>query len=236
MLSLWRKPQRRLGSVHAWFVGEPLEITLKSLIELSYQFGPEVDPPAPAPATLVSPTMQSDMRAVQRKGLKRGRKAKGKGKQAKGEKSKKAVKKTTLKRKKSKRDVLKKASPKKVAQPKAEKPTAGSQSDNGKKRKRGRANGEEQAPAESAKPFQSRIGEGKGWRYEVLPDQVFGCTNCRFIYGGCKSCTKEKFRGKTAAMLRQEMQEATESGASSKQVKKPKKAPKQKVLKGTKAT
>ena len=39
-------------------------------------------------------------------------------------------------------------------------------------------------------------GESKNqWIYEVLPDQFYGCKNCRFLYHGCKSCTKAKFRG-----------------------------------------
>lgn len=55
---------------------------------------------------------------------------------------------------------------------------------------------------------QERVGHGRSWRYEILVGQQFGCTNCRYIYHGCKSCRKSTFRGKTAAQLRAEVEGA----------------------------
>ena len=53
-------------------------------------------------------------------------------------------------------------------------------------------------------PVQERVGEGRSWRYSILPNQVFGCRSCRFIFGGCGTCKKAGFRGRTAAMVREE--------------------------------
>ena len=51
---------------------------------------------------------------------------------------------------------------------------------------------------------QKRLDTGDGrWMYEVLPDQIYGCSNCRCIFGGCKVCKREGFRGKSAAFFRQ---------------------------------
>ena len=62
---------------------------------------------------------------------------------------------------------------------------------------------------ETHKVVQGRVQEGgKKWRYEVLPNQVFGCSNCRFIFNGCTLCRRPAFRGKTAYQVRQEMKEA----------------------------
>lgn len=35
-----------------------------------------------------------------------------------------------------------------------------------------------------------------------------GCTNCRFIFNGCRNCRKDTFRGKTATKMREEQQAA----------------------------
>ena len=51
--------------------------------------------------------------------------------------------------------------------------------------------------------YQERVDLGNGkWRYQVLEDQYWGCSNCRFIYGGCKLCWNPKFKGRTAADVR----------------------------------
>lgn len=60
------------------------------------------------------------------------------------------------------------------------------------------------AATEPSKVHQDRVGSGKGWRYQVLPNQKYGCANCRFIFNGCASCKKASFRGKSAAQLRAE--------------------------------
>ena len=64
------------------------------------------------------------------------------------------------------------------------------------------------------KVHQERVGTGKGWRYNVLRDQKYGCTNCRFIYGGCQNCRKATFRGKSAAQIREEERAALTAAAA----------------------
>eukprot|EP00435_Cladocopium_sp_Y103_P030111 s1467_g7.t1 len=58
--------------------------------------------------------------------------------------------------------------------------------------------------AGTTRRYQKRLelGDGK-WMYEVLPDQILGCSNCRCIFGGCKVCKREGFKGKSAAFFRQ---------------------------------
>ena len=51
---------------------------------------------------------------------------------------------------------------------------------------------------------QDRVGAGKNWRYKVMEGQRFGCTNCRFIYNGCKNCQKKAFRGRSAQQVWEE--------------------------------
>ena len=53
---------------------------------------------------------------------------------------------------------------------------------------------------------QNRVKLGRSWRYEVLEGQVWGCSNCRFIWGGCTACRKASFRGKKAYEVFQEQQ------------------------------
>lgn len=148
--------------------------------------------------------MQMDLRATQRKNMKRGRKpGKGKGKGGKGKKGKepsngKTSKNKTIKRKGSKRSILKrKASKTKPVEEETKHEEAKEESSN----KRRRAS--KQDP--EAHIHQERVQiSSKVWRYEVLPEQIFGCGNCRFIFGGCKVCKNPSFRGKTAAKLRTE--------------------------------
>ena len=50
---------------------------------------------------------------------------------------------------------------------------------------------------------QRRVWLGpKKWVFEILEDQVYGCSNCRFIFGGCKPCFKDSFRGLRAEDLK----------------------------------
>ena len=80
------------------------------------------------------------------------------------------------------------------------------------------------------KVFQNRIGEGKNWHYEVVEGQVFGCSNCRFIYNGCRSCKKPGFKGRTAKDVLAEAEHREASGSKEKKggVAKAKKAKKAK--------
>ena len=71
--------------------------------------------------------------------------------------------------------------------------------------------------------YQERVKVGKSWRYEVLEGQTLGCSNCRFIWGGCTACRKASFRGKTACQVFAEQQAQNEGGGS--------KAPKVKEVK-----
>ena len=36
------------------------------------------------------------------------------------------------------------------------------------------------------------------WVFEILPNQKYGCSNCRYIFGGCKPCVRPSFRGTRA--------------------------------------
>ena len=57
------------------------------------------------------------------------------------------------------------------------------------------------ATKEVTKVHQDRVNKGKTWRYAVLDGQVYGCSNCRFIYNGCSLCRKKTFRGKSAKQV-----------------------------------
>ena len=37
-----------------------------------------------------------------------------------------------------------------------------------------------------AKVYQNRLQDGKRWVYEILPNQVYGCKTCRFIFGAAR--------------------------------------------------
>ena len=163
------------------------------------------------------------MRTNQSKLLKKGRKKAGKGKGS----GKKGRKQTNNRVTRSKRKVMKRGlKPRKPAGsknkktkrpdlPKSETSTAASSSElaappstkapkpKAHKSKR-KAVGTPRVRLDGVR--QGRINTGKGWVYEVLPNQVYGCRNCRYIFNGCRSCQKEGFRGKTAADMRQEQQ------------------------------
>ena len=172
----------------------------------------------PAGTETVTPAMQSEMRSSQRKTMKRGRKAKGK--------------KGTLQRKGSKRKLLKTAKSKPGSKPTAgggkpkkraatdqasqskracldkgaTKPIAKAKAQTSKTRKTRKASESAEAagdlPPKAAKVHQERVGEGRHWRYWVGEGQVYGCKNCRWIWGGCRSCRSPNFRGMNAEQMR----------------------------------
>ena len=199
--------------------------------------------------------MQIDMRTVQKKNLKRGRKPK-KGKKGKGKgetQDKKAKGRGKIAKKRGKRSLLKKMSPtkgsgestlrdgknaktevenpprKRSKTPKAKATPSGASKASGtkgpKRAKGGKARMEEgvevpcppksrKAKKEGQKPKQERFGSGKNWVYLILEDQYYGCTNCRFIFGGCAACQRDSFRGRRAEEVRAEQQAALTSAAS----------------------
>ena len=187
---------------------------------------------------LVTPTMQSEMRSGQRKSLKRGRKPKGKGEgKSKATKGKKT--KATRKKIGKKRTMLLKASPKKSAK-KGKKGTPEAQEPASKASKKRSKTSQPKAsePAESSKAHQQeRVYLNTGaWRYQVVEGQTLGCTNCRFIFNGCRSCRKPSFRGKKAADLLAEAAAENAPGECMPELQTPKgKAKGKKVRKGCKA-
>ena len=44
-------------------------------------------------------------------------------------------------------------------------------------------------------PAQRYVYIGRRWMYEVMPEQVHGCSSCRFIFFGCAACVKDTFKG-----------------------------------------
>ena len=157
----------------------------------------------------VSPQMQSSMRTNQSKGLKRGRKkgrkGKGKGKFARSNSKLRVLKDSktnkgnkTNRSKKANKEVTKETE----APKKRQKVTTQEDSHQQKPRRSALKNGG------SKERQQNRFHiAGKGWAYEVLPDQKLGCSNCRFIFNGCRNCSKAGFRGKSAAQMRLEQQQ-----------------------------
>ena len=100
-----------------------------------------------------------------------------------------------------------KAGPKAKAKSKAKasKKTLAAKPDTKKGIKRARAEAADpDAAAKKAHPKQRRVKLGRGWIFEILPDQELGCSNCRYIYNGCTACIRENFRGKTAAQMRED--------------------------------
>ena len=178
----------------------------------------------------VTPQMQCQMRTEQTKGLKRGRKPKGK-KTGKAEKApKRKVLKRSIKAKNKKGAKSKSKSkpkspgnkgggePSVLAEPTGKKPRKSKTKQqavepSGTDRKPRKSNSDKEAdPAKKhGKHMQERVTGANGkWVYEVLPDQTLGCSNCRFIFGGCKLCQKPGFRGKSAQTMRLEQQAAKE--------------------------
>ena len=47
---------------------------------------------------------------------------------------------------------------------------------------------------------------GRKWIYEIVESQVLGCSNCRFIFHGCKSCAAPGFAGKSAQQMAEDTQ------------------------------
>ena len=174
----------------------------------------------------VTPTMQHAKRSSKRATMKKGRKAKkgGKAKKCKAKKDGKA-KKGNAKTGKNKNGKCAKKS--KNTDTMIDKPAKGrrrsSKSGESKETKLKRKNKTERKPKDAKNPtnkktpaqtdepsghskvFQDRVDLGKGkWRYEVLENQVFGCSNCRFIFNGCKMCRNPNFRGRSAGDVRLE--------------------------------
>ena len=175
----------------------------------------KVDEPVES-APKVTPQMQCAMRTEKTKNLKRGRKPKGK----KGKKAvtspKRKVLKSKLKRSKhgSKSNNLggKRAKGKggttkpPATAKKAKKTPVETQPPAVPKRKRAQEADPVRKHGRGSMQDRVTLENGK-WVYEVLPDQTYGCGNCRFIYGGCKVCQKPGFKGKSAAKMRVEQQD-----------------------------
>ena len=196
--------------------------------------------------------MQNAMRTEKRKGLKRGRK-KGSGKKGKKTAGKKDARKAkiTYSRKGSKRNVLKKSlkhstssdgtpKPKRSRKSKnaeietasAPDPDLAEPASSGTKKERQKTEAKT-GEIKAKKVFQNRIGEGKNWHYEVVEGQVFGCSNCRFIYNGCRGCKKPGFRGRTAKDVLAEAKHGEASGSKEEKGEVAKKT--KKVKKGKKS-
>ena len=175
----------------------------------------------------ITPAMQSEKRSSKRKTVKRGRKPKKGGKAAK---PKAKAGKGRLGRKSSKRDVLKAAKSKKSKEtskvetlevdeeanstPKGAKkrkskaasshevaPKAKAKAKASTRKGRSKAKGEVTSEGDEPKVHQERVGSGKRWRYQIVEGQYWGCSNCRYIFGGCAACKKPTFRGKRAQEL-----------------------------------
>lgn len=152
----------------------------------------------------VTPALQNEFRKGKRSTLKRGRK------------SKRKVLKDSKKGSKKKGSKAKKGGKSKGKGKKNKSNSAGSTEASAvpPKTRRGKVAAEgpqdvdnsHQKPKKTRRtnPVQERVGEGRSWRYSILPDQVFGCRSCRFIFGGCGTCKKDGFRGRTAAMVREQ--------------------------------
>lgn len=163
----------------------------------------------------MTPQMQASMRTTQTKALTRGRKKGSKKNKGHGKRGKKS----TLTRKATKQNLVKKGLREKKSaskpHPSAAKTTkkakTGDSVSKGPKRKaKEDATNEDKPRNKSAERFQERFQQsGKGWVYRVLPEQQYGCSNCRYIFAGCANCRKPSFRGKSAAVMRAE-QEAAE--------------------------
>ena len=173
----------------------------------------------------VTPVMQSTLRTNQRKTITKGRKPKkGKGstKTKKGRKTAKSApsamgtspskaRKIILGKNKLKR---KKEAEAAVSEAPKKSPKTTSKLQEPKAKTRAVAVAKTSQKKKGAGVYQDRVDLGDGkWRYAVLENQVYGCANCRFIFGGCKICWKENFRGRSAAQVRSEMEAVTEAKA-----------------------
>jgi len=192
-----------------------------------------------AAPTGVTPSLQGAMRTQQGKSLKRGRKPKNKGK-GKGKTGKTGKGHTSpknrIQRKKSKRSVLKAAKKDGKRSPTKGVQTTHDDSVPPKKKRRSKTSPSEtktDSGLEAGKMAQGRFTVGKGWVYEIIEGQYYGCRSCRFIYGGCGHCQKENFRGVRAEEARKKQQEypreqyqASTTSSQQGQVKKTKKVKK----------
>ena len=177
----------------------------------------------------VTPVQQSEMRGKQRKTLKRGRKPgqgkKGQRGETKSQKRAILKRKNTLKRKKVAKEGD--AKPSSSSKSKKEKPARSTSKSEARASKKRSAEVEPGQKGVPKKVHQGRVElGGKKWRYEVLEGQIFGCSNCRWIYNGCRSCQKPSFRGRSAADIRlaemaeKEGNNSSEKGKNAKGVRK----------------
>lgn len=203
-----------------------------------------------AETTAITPVMQTQKRATKRKGMKKGRKGK-KGKKtaktsAKASKSKpsQTVGNSPIKR----LSIMKQHLKKKGSETDATVPAVVSKTSKGKAKPSSKAKARKETKVDesqgetlppSKKVYQERVKVGKTWRYQILPEQQFGCANCRFIYGGCRTCQNPKFRGKTREI--EALQRSASAGSSASQVaaataepRRKRKAPTRKQKKGAK--
>ena len=126
------------------------------------------------------------------KGLPKG-KAKAKAKAFAKAKAKAKAKATA--KGKAKSMAKAKASPK--AKGKSKKPSAEGETDTASGARKGR----KAAGGDWDHPKQRYVWIGKRWLFEILSQQKYGCSSCRFIFFGCTTCRKEDFRGKTAQQM-----------------------------------
>ena len=163
--------------------------------------------------------MQTQKRATQRKVMKKGRKGKKGKKGKKGHKtaktsataSKSKPSKTVGNSPMKKLGIIKQHLKKQGSETDTTVPAATSKTRKGKTTPASKAKAKKETKVESPcealppprKVYQDRVTVGKTWRYMILPDQQFGCANCRFIYGGCRTCQNPKFRGKSAKEMRE---------------------------------
>lgn len=212
----------------------------------------------PAETTAITPVMQNQKRATQRKGMKKGRKGK------KGKNKGKKTAKTSAKASKSKPSqtvgnspikrlsIMKQHLKKKGSDTDATLPAVVSKTSKRKAKPSSKAKARKDTKVDESqcetlprpkKVYQERVKVGKTWRYQILPEQQFGCANCRFIYGGCRTCQNPKFRGKTAKAMREieALQRSASAGSSASQVaaataepRRKRKAPTRKQKRGAK--
>lgn len=173
----------------------------------------------------VTPLLQTTLRTSQRKAMKKGRKPKGKKSRAKAKRSRSGSTLTSPSKSQKNLKILKSKKRKQVLKEEAGTKVSGEQSEVPEVipkpvRKRRAPKTESEAPVATKKKqgcsVQERVDLGNGkWRYTVLDDQTYGCANCRFIFGGCKTCWNPKFRGRSAAKVRDELKKAAAETAGS---------------------
>ena len=204
-----RRRASRLSTVAASSSGDGLDADLDGEPYESEHDEPEVE----AEPSNDGPEKMGDEKKKKNAGRKPGPKAKAKAKAGAKPKSKakakarpKASAKASAKAKAKAKAAKGKPGPKAKAKasPKgkasADKPLAGRKV--GKKAKA--ADGDADGTAFGDHPKQRRVWIGRRWLFEILPDQVRGCSSCRYIYNGCTACVRANFKGKTATEMRED--------------------------------